>query len=158
MPLQKPAQIVKAAAEPVAPAARQSPSDNSSNGSTVVEEASKPDAKPTSTASAPTDSAPASAPKIDYPMPPRRPAKISKAAAEPVAQAERQSPQPARPKDTASSRQPAQDLGNSTAAAPATATPDEPRVADGMTNFLNYLMDVPSAPATHPAAANADAK
>src|SRR5271165_1099593 len=96
----------------------------------------KPNATPTANVS--NDSARPSTPKIDSArkLPGktslRMPAKSAKASAKPVAQAERQSPQPARPKEAESSPQPAQDTGNPTAVTPAKTTTIEQRFAHGM--------------------------
>jgi outer membrane biosynthesis protein TonB len=103
-----------------------------------------------------------STPKVDSKKKPtgktslQKPRESAKAAAKPVAQAERQSTEPARPKEAERSPQPAQDAGNPTTAAPVTATTVQQRFADGMTHAFSYLVHLPGALVPHPADPNAD--
>jgi hypothetical protein len=87
----------------------------------------------------------------------QKPANSAKASAKSVVQAERQSTEPARPKEAERSPQPGQDTGNPTAAAPVTATTVQQRFADGMTHAFSYVMHLPGALVPHPTDPNADA-
>ena len=142
-----------------------SPAPDSTD-STVPAEPSKPDAEAPPTASASTDSARASIPKIDSTKtptgktPPHRPAKIVKAtanSAKPVAQEAGHSSQAALQNEAASSPQPAQGAGNPTAGAVAAATAIEQRFAAGMTHAFGYLMHLPSGLVPHSPDPNSDA-
>jgi hypothetical protein len=124
-------------------------------------ETSKPNAPPTASVS--NESAGPSTPKIDSKKKPpgktslQKPSKSAKASAKPIAQAERQSTELARPKEAERSTQPEQDTGNPTAVAPVTTTTLQQRFADGMTHAFSYLMHLPSALVPHRADPNADA-
>jgi hypothetical protein len=63
----------------------------------------------------------------------------------PIAQAERQSTEPAPPKEAEKSPQPAQDAGSPPAAAPVKTTSVQQRVADGVTHAFGYLVHLPGA-------------
>ena len=76
-------------------------------------------------------------------------AKSAKASGKPVAQAERQSTEPAPPKEAERSPEPPQDAGNPTAPAPVTAPTVQQRLADGVTHAFGYLMHLPGALVPH---------
>jgi hypothetical protein len=67
----------------------------------------------------------------------------------PIAQAERQSTEPAPPKEAEKSPQPAQDAGSPPAAAPVKTTSVQQRVADGVTHAFGYLVHLPGALVPH---------
>ena len=67
----------------------------------------------------------------------------------PIGEAQRQSTEPARPKEAEKSPEPTQVAGNPTAVAPA-ASPSVPqRVADGVTHAFGYLVHLPGALVPH---------
>jgi hypothetical protein len=72
-------------------------------------------------------------------------------------QAERQSTEPAAPKEAEKSPQPPQDTGSPTAVAPVKTTSVQQRVADGMTHAFGYLMHLPGALVPHLGGPNPDA-
>jgi hypothetical protein len=118
------------------------------------------------TASVSNESAEPSTPKIDSKadskkklpekISQQKPAKSAKASTKPIAAAERQSTEPARPKE-AEKIPPPQDTGNPTAAAPVTKTTVQQRLADGMTHAFSYLMHLPGALVPHLGGPNPDA-
>jgi hypothetical protein len=75
----------------------------------------------------------------------------------PIAQAERQSTEPAPPKEAEKSPQPAQDAGSPPAAAPVKTTSVQQRVADGVTHAFGYLVHLPGALVPHFGGPNPDA-
>jgi hypothetical protein len=75
----------------------------------------------------------------------------------PIAQAERQSTEPAPPKEAEKSPQPAQDAGSPPAAAPVKTTSVQQRVADGVTHAFGYLVHLPGALVPHLGGPNPDA-
>jgi hypothetical protein len=137
------------------------PPTPASTDSAPLAETPKPNGTPT--ASVPNESAGPSTPEIDSKKKPpgktslQKPRKSAKAWAKSVVQAERQSTEPAPPKEAERSPHPAQDTGNPTAVAPVTATTVQQRFADGMTHAFSYLMHLPGALVPHPADPNADA-
>jgi hypothetical protein len=124
-------------------------------------ETPKPNA--TATASVPNESAGPSTPKIDSKKKPpgktslQKPRKSAKASAKSVVQAERQSTEPAPPKEAERSPQPAQGAGNPAVVAPVAAPTVQQRFADGMTHAFGYLMHLPGALVPHLGGPNADA-
>ncbi len=72
-------------------------------------------------------------------------------------QAERQSTEPAPPKEAEKSPQPAQDTGSPTAAAPAPKPSVQQRVADGVTHAFGYLVHLPGALIPHLGGQDSDA-
>ncbi len=122
----------------------------------------KPNA--TQTASVSNESAELSTPKIDPKKKPpekasqQRPVKSAKASAKSPVQAERQSTEPAQPKEAEKSPQPAQDTGSPTAAAPVKTASIQQRVSDGVTHAFGYLVHLPGALIPHLGGPNPDAQ
>jgi hypothetical protein len=75
----------------------------------------------------------------------------------PIAQAERQSTEPAPPKEAEKSPQPAQGAGSPPAVAPVKTTSVQQRVADGVTHAFGYLVRLPGALVPHLGGPNPDA-
>jgi hypothetical protein len=129
--------------------------------STPLAETPKPNATPTAHVS--NESTQPSTRKIDSKKKPVEKASLQKPLrsptppVKPIAQAERQSTEPARPKEAERSPQPTQDNGNLAAVAPA-ASPSVPqRVADGVTHAFGYLVHLPGALVPHLGGSNPDA-
>jgi hypothetical protein len=143
-------QMVRPDAAPVAPAP---PTTASTDSAPPPAEKPKPSATPTASLS--NESAGPSAPKVDSKKKPpgkislQKPHKSAKASAKSVVPPERQSTEPAPPKEAESSPQPAQGAGNPTPAAPA-ASPSVPqRFADGVTHAFGYLIGLPGSLVPH---------
>ena len=115
------------------------------------------------TASVSSESAAPSTPKIDSKKKPlerpsvQKPAKSAKAPAKSVVQAERQSTEPAPPKEAEKSPQPAQAAGSPTALAPVKTTSVQQQVADGVTHAFGYLVHLPGSLIPHLGGPNPDA-
>jgi hypothetical protein len=153
--------------------------------SAASSQATKPDGAPIASAP-PTPASTQSAPLADRPKPNATPtasasnesAELSKADSKkkplvktarqrllgspkppvkPIAQAERQSTEPAPPKEAEKSPQPAQGSGSPTALAPVKTTSVQQRVADGVTHAFGYLVHLPGALVPHLGGPNPDA-
>ena len=115
------------------------------------------------TASVSSESAAPSTPKIDSKKKPlerpsaQKPRESAKAPAKSVAQAERQSTEPAPPKEAERSPQPAQGAGSPTAPAPVKTTSVQQQVADGVTHAFGYLVHLPGSLIPHLGGPNPDA-
>jgi hypothetical protein len=150
-------QMVKPDGAPIATA----PPTPASTASAPLAERPKPNATPTAHVS--NESAGPSTPEIDPKKKPpgktspQKPRKSAKASAKSVVQAERQSTEPAPPKEAERSPQPAQGAGNPTALPPVTAPTVQQRFADGMTHAFGYLMHLPGTLVPHLGGPNADA-
>jgi hypothetical protein len=91
--------------------------------------------------------------KASLPKPLRSPTPPVK----PIAEAERQSTEPAPPKEAERSPESLQGAGSPTAAAPAKAPSVQQRVADGVTHAFGYLVHLPGALVPHLGGPNPDA-
>jgi hypothetical protein len=111
----------------------------------------------------PNDAAEPSAPKVDAKKKPaekpspQKPLKDAKAAAKPIALAERQATEPAPAKEAERSPPPTQNTGNPAAAAPVPKPSVQQRVADGVTHAFGYLVHLPGALIPHLGGSNPDA-
>jgi hypothetical protein len=151
-----PAPIAPQTATPDGAPTATAPSAPASTGPALPPARPKPHANATATAYASVEVAPPSTPKIDSSArkPPsksslQRAPKSAKASATPIAQAERQSPQPS-PSNGAQSPPPAtQGIGDPTpVAAPAPPTIQQ-RFADGVTGAFSYVAHLPGALLPH---------
>ena len=150
-------QTVRPDGAPIAAAPSTAPSTDSA----PPAETPKPNATPAAQAS--NEPAPPSPPKIEPTRRPpekrslKKPARIAKGSAKPVARVERQPIAPARPKEAESPPQPAQDAGNPTPLAPAAPATIQQRFADGITQAFSYVTHLPGALVPHPPDSNAGA-
>ena len=103
-----------------------------------------------------------SQPKIDLKKKPlvktalQKPRTSPKPPAKSLAPIERQSTDPAPPKEAEKSPQPTQEAGSPTALAPVKTTSVQQRVADGMTHAFGYLVHLPGALIPHLGGPNPD--
>jgi hypothetical protein len=150
-------QAIKPDGLPIATA----PSAPASPDSAPLAKTPKPNTTPTASAS--NETAEPSTPKIDSKKKPSgkpslpKPRTTAKASVKPPAQAERQSSEPAPPKEAEGSPQPVQTAGNPTALAPVPVPSVQQRVADGMTHAFSYLVHLPGALVPHLGGPNPDA-
>ncbi len=87
---------------------------------------------------------------------PQKPLRTPAPPVKSIAQAERQSTEPARPKEAEKSPEPTQGAGNPAQVAPVAAPSVPQRVADGVTHAFGYLMHLPGALVPHLGGANSD--
>jgi hypothetical protein len=148
---------VSQAAKPDGTPIASAPSTPASTQSAPLAERPKPDATPTASKESAELSKADSQKKPLVKTARQRLLGSPKPPVKPIAQAERQSTEPAPPKEAEKSPQPAQDAGGPPAAAPVKTTSVQQRVADGVTHAFGYLVHLPGALVPHFGGPNPDA-
>jgi hypothetical protein len=147
---------VSQAAKPDGTPIASAPSTPASTQSAPLAERPKPDATPTASKESAELSKADSQKKPLVKTARQRLLGSPKPPVKPIAQAERQSTEPAPPKEAEKSPQPAQDAGGPPAAAPVKTTSVQQRVADGVTHAFGYLVHLPGALVPHFGGPNPD--